>query len=57
MKEAPNDEPITKNKMEATSKLIKLNVIKKATIPQKKGIANIFKVDKIMPVKKEFLFL
>ena len=57
MQKVPITDPKIKNKMGKTSKLKSLKISKVTIITQKKGMANMFKNDKVTPVKKGFSFL
>ena len=57
MQKAPITAPKIKNKSGKTSKLKRLKKSKVTIIPEKKGMANIFKSDKVTPVKNGCSFL
>ena len=57
MQKVPSTVPKIKKKIGKTSKLKNSKRSKTTIIPQKKGMANMFKKDKIIPVKKGLSFL
>ena len=57
MQKVPITVPNIKNKMGTISKLKSLKKSKATINPQKKGMANMFKSDKVTPAKKGFSFL
>ena len=57
MQKVPITAPKIKNKRDNISKLKRLKRSRVTIIPQKKGMANIFKSDKVIPVKNGCSFL